>query len=350
MLGAVFEGNGKLILKDCPKPNIENESEVLIKVTASGICGTDLHILQVPPAHPATEGCILGHEFTGKIVKVGNKVFDFQVGDNVIVNPHPPCGLCRDCKMGRPDRCKNMYNPKYPKILNTMGIFFDGGMTNYVIAPEHSIYKINSEVPSYIAALAEPLACVVNALQKVKVQPGDTTVILGAGSIGLLFISMFKASGVAKIIVSEPSLFRREAAIKCGATLTIDSENKDLELIVKKETDGGADVVVEAVGPLINKAIHLVHSGGKIIQFGHDELARPEIDVADIVSREISIFGAFGTYIGQYALEKVVKIMESGVIPLEKVISHRLPLIKIKEGIELLKKGKATKVIIHPNE
>jgi threonine dehydrogenase-like Zn-dependent dehydrogenase len=350
MLAAVFEGNGKLVIKERPKPGIKNESDVLIKVTASGICGTDLHILQVPPAHPATEGCILGHEFTGEIVEVGNKALDLQVGDMVVVNPHPPCGLCRYCKMGRPDRCKNMYTPKYPGNLNTMGIFSDGGMANYVVVPEHSLYKINSEILPRLASLAEPLACVVNATDKVKVQPGDTAVILGAGPIGLLFVLMFKASGVAKLIVSEPLSIRRKAAIECGATLTVDPQNEDLELIVKEETDGGADVVVEAVGPFINQALCLVRSSGKIIQFGHDELARPEIHVGDIVRHEISIFGAFGTYIGQYTFDRVVKIIESGVLPLEKVISHCLSLSRINEGIELLRKGKAIKVIIHPDE
>lgn len=148
-------------------------------------------------------------------------------------------------------------------------------MTSYVTVPAHSLYKISKEVPPYIAALAEPLACVVNAADKVKVQPGDNVVILGAGPIGLIFNCMFKASGVSKLIVSEVSEYRRKIASECGATIVVDPNNEDLRSMVEKETNGGADLVVEAVGPLLNECINLVRAGGKVIQFGHNKLVHP---------------------------------------------------------------------------
>jgi len=345
MLAAVFEGNGKLSLKERSKPILQNDIDVLIKVSAVGICGTDLHILQVPAAHPATIGAILGHEFTGEIVEVGKQVFDFKVGDTVIVDPHPGCGVCRQCKIGRPDRCERLYSSNFPGQPQTIGIFSDGAMTSYVTVPAHSLYKISKEVPSYIAALAEPLSCVVNAASKVKVQPGDNVVILGAGPIGLLFTCMFKASGASKIIVSETSEYRRKIASECGATIVVNPNNEDLRNVAKKETNGGADIVVEAVGPLLNECINLVRAGGEIIQFGHNELVRPEIQVAEIVRKEVTIHGA---YIGKFSFDKTARIMESGILPLDKLVSHRLPLSRIHEGIELLRKGKGIKVIIYP--
>lgn len=347
MLAAVFEGNGQLVLKDRPKPVLKNDNEVLIKVTGVGICGTDLHILQVPPAHPAKKGSILGHEFTGEIVEVGSQVPDFKPGEAVLIDPHPGCGVCRECKNGHPDHCIPLIEasgePGHPA---TIGIFSDGAMTSYAVVPRHSLYKISPDVPSHIRALAEPLACVVNGINKVKVQPGETVLVLGAGPIGLFFTCLIKASGARKLIVSEISAYRREAARDCGADIIVDPNNEDLAAVVRRETDGGPDVVVEAIGPLLPQAIELVGSGGRILQFGHDESANPAIPIAEILKKELHIFGAF---IGKFCFEKTARIMESGALPLERIVSHRLPLSKIHEGIELLHQGKAIKVILDPD-
>lgn len=344
MLAAVFEGNGKLVLQERPKPVITKEDQVLIKVTGTGICGTDLHILQVPAAHPATVGAILGHEFTGIVAEVGSAVKGYQPGDTVLIDPHPGCGQCPQCQAGHPDQCIPLYKNGH---CQTIGIFSDGAYASYAIVPKYSLCKISPKVPSHIAALAEPLSCVVSATQKLKVQPGDTVVILGAGPIGLLFTCMLKACGAAKVIVSEVSEYRRKVALECGATLTVNPKNENLEEIVIRETGAGADVVVEAVGPLIDQTLKLVRPGGKVLQFGHDELARPAIQVAEIVRKEITIHGAF---IGKFCLEKVARIIESGALPLDKVVSHRLPLSKIHEGIELLRKQQGLKIIIYPED
>jgi len=327
---------------------LKNDHEALIKVTGVGICGTDLHILQVPPAHPAKKGAILGHEFTGEIVEVGSQIPDFKPGEAVLIDPHPGCGICRECKNGHPDHCIPLIaasgEPGHPA---TIGIFSDGAMTSYAVVPRQSLYKVSATVPAHIRALAEPFACVVNATNKLKVQPGETVLVLGAGPIGLLFTLMLKASGAAKIIVSEVSAYRREAAKDCGATSVVDPKHEDLTAIVKRETAGGPDVVVEAVGPLLPQAIELVGGGGRILQFGHDESVNPAIPVAEVLKKELQIFGA---YIGKFCFEKTAKIMESGALPLERIVSHRLPLSKVHEGIELLRQGKAIKVILHPEE
>jgi len=348
MLAAVFEGNGKLELKDVPKPSIKNETDVLLKVTGVGICGTDLHILQVPPAHPGIKGTTLGHEFTGTVAEVGAKVKNFKPGDAVLVDPHTGCGGCKQCKRGYPDLCEELYilveNQWHP---NTIGIFSNGAMTSYVIVPQQNLYKVSPKVPPFLCALAEPIACVVNATDKVRIQPGETAVVLGAGPIGLLFTSLLKASGAAKIIVSEVSEYRRKAAKECGASLVIDPKRENLEEVVAKETDGGADVVVEAVGPMLDQTLSLARSSGKIIHFGHDELARPTIRVGEITRKELTIYGAF---IGRFRFDRVGKIIESGVLPLEKIVSHRIPLSKVHEGIDLLRQGKAIKIIMHPEE
>jgi threonine dehydrogenase-like Zn-dependent dehydrogenase len=261
------------------------------------------------------------------VAEVGRAVTEVRPGDRVLVDPHPGCGRCEECRSGHPDRCIPLYNSaSAPGHCATIGIFSDGAMTSYAVAPSHALFKVDQQVPPHIAALAEPLACVVSAADKLKVQPGETVVVLGAGPIGLLFTSLFKASGAAKILVSEISEYRRQAARDCGATR-------------------GADVVVEAVGPLLPLAIELAHSSGRILQFGHDELAQPAIPVAELLRKEITIYGGF---IGKFAFHKLPRILQSGVLPLERIVSHRLPLSRVHEGIELLRQGKAIKIVLHP--
>lgn len=346
MLAAVFEGNGKLVLKQREEPRVSKPTDVLLKVQGVGICGTDLHILQVPPAHPATIGATLGHEFTGEVVEAGPAVTEVKPGDRVLVDPHPGCGVCEECRSGHPDRCVPLYSSaSAPGHCATIGIFSNGAMTSRVVVPAHALYKVDPSVPPHIAALAEPLACVVSAADKLKVQPGETAVVLGGGPIGLLFTSLFKASGAGKIIVSEISAYRRKVALACGATRVVDPKAEDLATVVGREMPGGADVVVEAVGPLLPLAIELAHSAGRVLQFGHDELARPAIPVAELLRKELTVFGSF---IGKFSFHKLPRILASGVLPLEHVVSHRMPLSRVHEGIELLRRGEAIKIILHP--
>jgi threonine dehydrogenase-like Zn-dependent dehydrogenase len=346
MLAAVFEGEGKLVLKDRPKPKLTKDDDVLLKVRGVGICGTDLHILQVPPAHPATLGATLGHEFTGEVAEVGSAVSEVRPGDRVLVDPHTGCGRCDECRSGHPDRCIPLYNSaSAPGHCATIGIFFDGAMTSYAVAPAHALFKVDGKVPAHIAALAEPLACVVSASDKLKVQPGETAVILGGGPIGLLFTCLFKASGASKIVVSEISEYRRKVAPECGATRVVDPRKEDLAAVVQEEMPGGADVVVEAVGPLLPLAIELAHSAGRVLQFGHDELARPAIPVAELLRKEVTVYGSF---IGKFAFHRLPRILESGVLPLDKIVSHQLPLSRVHEGINLLRQGNAIKIVLHP--
>jgi threonine dehydrogenase-like Zn-dependent dehydrogenase len=346
MLSAIFEGQGRLTLSDRPRPAITGPTEALIKVEGVGICGTDLHILQVPPVHPAKTGIILGHEFTGRIVELGDDIADFEIGEAVLIDPHPGCGSCIECRRGFPDHCATLIaasgEPGHPA---TIGIFSHGAMASHVVVPKQALYKVSGTVSPHIRALAEPLSCVVNAADKIKVQPGDFVVILGAGPIGLLFTALLRAGGASKIIVSEPSHYRRTAALRCGADAAV--EPKDLAREVAEKMGEGPDVVIEAVGPLLPLAVELARTGGRILQFGHDESVQPAVPVGDLLKKELIVYGAF---IGKNSFEKTARIMESGRLPLEEIISHKLPLRKVHEGIELLRAGKGLKIVLFPEE
>jgi (R,R)-butanediol dehydrogenase/meso-butanediol dehydrogenase/diacetyl reductase len=183
-------------------------------------------------------------------------------------------------------------------------------MGEYTIVPRQSLYKVDKSVPSHIAALAEPLACVVNATGKLKPQPGEFAVILGAGPIGLLFSSLLLAGGVSKLVVSEPSEYRRNAAKAIGADIVVHPD--DLMSTLEREMPQGADITVEAVGSLLPQAIRIARSGGRVMQFGHDETANPQIPLGEMLKKELVIYGAF---IGRFSFEKTARIMESGEAP-----------------------------------
>jgi len=354
MKAAVFKGAGKLVFEDRPKPSIQTPDEVLLKVRGIGICGTDLHILDVPPKHPAVTDIILGHEYTGEVEEVGSGVKEFKKGDCVLIDPHPPCGVCSFCREDRPDRCINLYYqhdypiPEYVNHCKTRGIFSDGAMTSYTVVPQNSIFKISEKVPFEIAALAEPLSCVICAIYKLNIKPGDTVCVLGAGPIGLLFTSLAKSAGAAKVIVSEPVDYRRDKARKCGATRIVNPLKENLKKIIEEETDAdGIDHCIEAVGAELATCIDLIRNGGKVLQFGHDETAELKIKPALIVRKEAEIHGAF---IGKYTFKRTVKILESGILPLQEIVTHKMPLSQVHKAIDMLRKGEGIKIVLYPDE
>ena len=352
MKAVIYDGPGRWHYEDRPKPIIKNPDDVLLKVKGIGICGTDLHILDERGIHPAMPGIILGHEYTAVVEDVGSGVTEFKKGDCVLIDPHPACGVCEFCREDRPDRCSNLYFPvDHPEFANhpiTRGIFQDGAFTSYTCVPAHSLYHISEKVPFELAALAEPIACVACAVNKLCVKPGDTACVIGCGPIGLLFISLLKLNGVTKVIASEPSVYRREKAKKCGADIIVDPTKEDLLKIVRKETAGdGVDISVEAVGQLLNTAIDVVRNGGKVMQFGHDEIATPAIRVGQIVRKDLEIHGAF---IGKYMFKRVAELIESGALPLSEIATHKMPLSKLDEAMGMLRHGEAIKIIIYPED
>ncbi len=349
MLAAIFKGEGRLELERRPVPQVSFPDDVILEVGATGICGTDLHILNVPPQHPGRPGIIMGHEFSGRVAAAGEAVKSVAIGDHVIVDQNAPCGACETCRSGLPNACIPLsQTPDFPGMMNTYGIFQDGALAKYVRVKERNVIPISESVPMWQTALAEPLACCLNGTNKAKLQPGESAVVLGAGPIGLLYISLLKAAGAGRLIAVEPSSYRRQAALDCGATTVIDPGSEDIKQRVLDATRGrGADVVVEAVGPMIDTCIQIAGSGARVIQFGHDESAWVSIPPARIVYKELQIYGVF---LAKFTFEPAKQLLEQGTLPLETIVSHRLPLERVHEGINMLRAGTAIKVIVHPGE
>jgi threonine dehydrogenase-like Zn-dependent dehydrogenase len=335
MLAAVFEGEGRLSLKQVPVPTIQKPDDVLLRVEGAGICGTDVHILEVPPGHPATPGAVLGHEYVGTVLAVGTGVKNLRPGDRVVVAPNLYCGLCAYCRAGRPNQCQD---------FTTLGIYLNGGFAKYNVAPERACHQIKADLPTDEAVFTELLSCVIGGTERVRLQPGESVAVLGAGPVGLMFALAFKAAGAGQLIVTDVSPYRLEFAHKIGVDAALDARS-DIVTAIRNLTSGGADVVVDAVGALFPQAVPVATKGGKIVLFGMNQQARPTVSQYDITRNELTVYG---TFIGINTFPVAIKMLESGVLRPSVLISHRLPLARLAEGLELLRRGEAIKVVVTP--
>lgn len=336
MRAAVFEGSGILKIKDVEVPVIKKQDDLIVEIEMCSICGTDVHIMSVPPGYIAEPGTILGHELVGKVIEIGDDVKTLKIGDRVVTNPNDYCGVCTYCQHNLPNLCENII---------PMGIGADGGFAEYVRVSEKVAHKISDDLPSEIAAFAEPLACLINGKNKIPVSPGDSVLIMGAGAIGLMFTQVIKACGAHPVIVSEPAEMRRDFAKKCGADFVVNPTEDDLESFVHSKTGVGVDYAIDVVGTQIWEGVKAVRKGGTVLLFGFNGKAKPCFEQYHITNREVSVLG---TWIANASFPQAVKILESDVLNLKPLITHVLPLEKTGEGIEILRRGEGIEILIDP--
>ena len=333
MRAAVYEGEGRLVVREVADP-VPGPDEVLVEVEACGICGSDVQIINVPPGHPSTPPVIIGHEFVGFVRALGADVHDVAVGARVVVDPDPKCGACDPCRSGRPANCVNIV---------ALGVHRDGALARYVTAPADSAYAISADVPAEMAALVEPLACVVNGTNRAAIRPGESVVVFGAGAIGCLFIAVFRASGAGRIVAIEPSSSRAAVARAVGAddVLTPDDwATRRHELFPQ-----GADVVVDAVGSVLPQAIDAAGMGARVVVFGMNGNARPPVHQVEIVEKGLSILGS---YISNFTFPAAIRLVEGGRLNLAPMISAVIPIDETLAGIGRLRSGEAVKIVIKP--
>jgi 2-desacetyl-2-hydroxyethyl bacteriochlorophyllide A dehydrogenase len=335
MRAAVFKGQGVVVLEDVPEPRVEADDDVVIEVEACGICGTDLQILNVPPGHPADAGVVMGHEFIGRVRAAGANAGGLRVGQRVTVDPDPKCGICGPCRAGRPASCEN---------VRALGIFRDGALAPLVKAPADAVFPLSDAPSAAIAALIEPLACVVNGVNKANPRPGESAVIFGAGAIGCLFLAMFKAAGAGPVLVVEPQAARAGVATAVGADAVV--APGELDARRAELMPHGADVVVDAVGSQFGTAVEHAALGGRIVLFGQNQTARPPIHQYTITERSLTVLGS---YVTAFTFPAAIRLVETGALNLEPIVTNVLPLDRLAEGLDLLRSGEATKVVITPD-
>ena len=330
----IFVGEGKLSYEDRPTPQIKHDHDVLLHVEASGICGTDLNILAVPAAHKAKTGIVIGHEGVARVAEIGSKVAGLKVGDRVVIAPRLTCGNCAYCRRGLDNQCTN---------YQTIGTTLDGTFAPYAIAPERALYKVSDAVSMDDAALFEPLSCVVGAFAKAPVRPGDNVCVIGAGPMGALFAMVARAQGAGKVLMADVVPYRLDFAQEVLGVMPVNSKEQDLQKAVMDATGIGCDIVIDAVGNQLGSAIKLARRGGTVILFGLRPNDNQQVNQYTITRYDLNVMGAF---VGLHPFAATINLLESGRIKPSQLITHRLPLSELMQGVELMRGGQAMKVLI----
>ena len=311
-----------------PKPA---ENELLIKVMASGICGTDIHIFR--GEYMGDYPVIPGHEFAGRVEEIGNQVTRFKPGDHVAIEPNIACDNCFHCLNNRHNFCLNW---------SAVGVTRPGGMAQFVTAPEKSAFDIGS-LPFEQGAFVEPLSCVLHGVERLQPEIASRIAIFGAGPIGILLLQVLRLEGAAEITVVDKNTTRADFAKKLGADHICPGLD-DLPL-------DGFDVVVDATGvvPVMNCCTDFVRHGGKVLLFGVPPVGeKMTLDAFPIFRKGLTILSSFTSLRNSY---QALDLLKQQRISLDGIISHQLPLDKIQHGIELIEQGmdNVKKVIILPN-
>ncbi len=310
MKAAVLYGPMDIRIEDRPVP-VPAPDEVLIRIRACGVCGTDNALNR--GEYTGTYPVIIGHEFSGEIVETGGLVKSFRIGDRVTADPNRVCDTCFFCRSGREHLCDN---------LRSMGVHIDGADAEYCVMAERNVYSIGDSLSFEEAAFTEPLACAVHGTDLAQIRVGDTVLIVGAGGMGNLITQCAKHSGAANLIVSEPLEGRRAKALENGATHVLDPRVCDVAAEVRKIQPVGADVVFEVAGNNRAQAAcpSYARKGGTIVFFGcspKDGLI--EVNPFLINENEQKILGSFNN---QGSTARAVEMLSRGMVRVDNLISH----------------------------
>lgn len=323
---------GKFELQQQPIYRV-GPDEVLVQVAYCGICPWDVRVYAGKKRVPLPR--VMGHEATGRIIKLGEGVKHLEVGQRVMVDFIVKCGICVNCRRGRENRC---LNPQYP----------NGAYEDFAVVPYKNIHPIQQETTSYkAAAFTEPLACVVRAQKMFKLAPGEVELVVGAGPIGLMHMQIARRYG-AKVIVTDLITERLDMAQKLGADVVCNNSEGQLQQVVNQVTNGrGADAAVVAVGvaPLVVQTAECLGEGGRLNIFAgiypHTTL---DIDPNLIHYKELVLTGSADST--PQDMHDALQFIETGQLKVEELISHLLPLEALQQGFELVKNQQGFKVMV----
>jgi len=336
---AMYYNNNDVRIEEMPVPII-NKYELLVKVRASGICGSDVmewYRLKTAPR-------VLGHEIAGDIVKIGKNVKKYKVGDRVFISHHVPCNKCDFCKNNKHTLCDTLHSTN----------FYPGGFAEFLKVPEINVKNGTFVLPDEISydqgAFIEPLACVVRGFRIAEIKSNKSILVLGSGIAGLLQIKLAKAINASKIIATDINEKRLDLAKKMGADITINAKENVPNLIKKNNNGMLADFVILCTGvpSAVNQAFDSVAPGGTILFFA---MTKPGVKIPfhlfDIWNKQVKIVS---TYAGApNDIVEAIDLLKTKKVDIEDMISHRLPLSEAAKGFELVVKAQdSIKVIIQP--
>ncbi len=340
MFVAVYYNNKDVRVEEFPMPEI-GEEEVLLKVMASGICGSDVLEWYRLPKAPR----VLGHEATGIIDQVGKKVKSLKVGDRVFVSHHVPCNACVHCEKGHHTACETLHTTNY----------YPGGFSQYIKVPkinvQFGVYKLPDNMSYEEGTFIEPLACVARGQRLANVQKDDTVLIIGSGISGILHAQLAKFKGAKKVIVADINEYRMKLAEKFGADHALDARDNMPQKIKAFNNGRLADQVIVCTGATsaVMSAIDCVEKGGTILFFAvPDPTVKIPLPINQFWRNEITIRTSYGA--APNDLEEALAILSTKRLNVKDMITHRLPMREAQEGFRLMANaGESLKVILEPN-
>lgn len=333
-------GTGNVTVKEIPKPKIR-ENEVLIRVHYAGICGTDLHIL-LDDSYPIKPPVTLGHELSGEIAELGSEVCGYRIGDKVVSETYYyTCGTCHYCKTGRKNLCEERLS---------IGSGVNGAMAEYVAVPAENLHPVSEKISYEEASLTEPLACCVQAVfEHGSLQPGETVLFTGPGTIGLLTLQVARLFGCRMLVIgTKKDEERLKLARHFGAEQTLYAEDPDIWEKIKEFTNGiGADAAFECSGaaPAVTMCLDALKKGGRYVQVGIPQ-APVSIDLGKLVLREYRMEGTFAQKPVWW--DKALELMEQGMVDLKPLISGIYPVRDWEQGFQSAKNGDGFKHLLAP--
>jgi L-iditol 2-dehydrogenase len=338
---AMYYNNNDVRIEEQPIPEISDD-ELLVKVIASGICGSDVMEWYRVKKAPI----VLGHEISGVVEKAGKNVKKFKKGDRVFVTHHVPCNKCSFCKNNQQTLCATLKSTK----------FYPGGFAQYLRVPEINVrfgtFKLPDSVSDDEGTFVEPLACVVRGFRVANYKKGQTVLVLGSGMAGLLNIKLAKADGAKKIFATDIDNYRLKLAKKMGADVVINAKENIAEQIKKNNNGCLADFVILCAGvsSAVRQAIECVEFGGIILWFA---MTPPGVDVSipffDLWNKQVK---TYSTYAGAGKdITDAIKLLKDKKLDVNEMITHKLPMSQTAKGFKLVADAKdSMKVIIEPNK
>lgn len=337
MKASRFLGNKTFAVADLPTPHA-GPGELVLRNQVCGVCGTDVHIYHGEPGSAdVNPPVVLGHEYSGEVVEVGEGVTGFAVGDHVTVDPNIYCGHCAYCQNGKKQLCPSM---------EAIGVTRDGGFAQYSLIPASQAFKLEPTVPWEAAAMAEPLACCLHGIDLAGIQVGDKVCVVGGGAIGLLMVQLAKLSGASQIVLSEPNEKRRQVGLQLGANAALDPTRPDAQEAFAQVLDGGANVVIECVGnvPAVKSAFQFAGKGATVLLFSVPKVdATFDLPLFDVYKKELTIKGSF---VNPDTHARAVALINSGKVDFDPIITHRFPLDQLPEAIAMQMSDASIKVVV----
>ncbi|PYM28222.1 MAG: alcohol dehydrogenase [Candidatus Rokuibacteriota bacterium] len=337
MKAAVFHGGGRITPGDWPRPAV-GAGELLLRVRGCGLCGSDIAKIVAPETRgPA----VFGHEVVGDVIEAGAGVAGFAVGDRVVAAHHVPCGQCHYCRRGSESMCRAF------KASN----LDPGGFAEYVRVPpanvRHATFRIPEHLTDEEASFVEPLACCLRAVDRARVEAGDTALVVGLGSIGCLFTQLLARAGAA-VVGADPLAARARVAHEAyGAREAGDAERA--AKAARELSDGrGADHVIVTGGgaDVLGWAAGLTRDGGSIHYFAGGPGDALPLPLATLYHHELTITTTYSS--SPATLARAFWLLAAGKVEVAGLISHRLPLDRLAEGVDLMRRREALKVYVTP--